>query len=418
MQNKRPNIAFLKGITFGIALSLTSPALLCAGPSPTLPSMPTMQSAYGQLPLSFEANKGQTAPQVQFLSRGPAHELFLTSTEAVLALRSDETKGAGQENVATHGKPSGNPPSSLQSVVRMTFEGANADAKIGGLQKLPGLVNYFLGNDPSKWRTNIPTYEKVEYKNIYTGIDVVYYGNQGRLEYDLIVAPGADPNVIRVVFDGAKRVKIDPETGDLVLTLSASSTNPELRSGSAELAPTLRLQKPVAYQKDEHGDKHLLDGRYVLVPSEASPLTPPVAFQVAAYDASKPLIIDPVLSWATYLGGSGTDNSQRIALDSAGNAYVTGYTNTSGSGFTGTAGSSFQSISGGTWDAYVTKINAAGTALVYSTYLGGSGQDLGHSIAVDAAGQAYVTGYTDTVGFPGTASSSIQSTYGGGLAGC
>ncbi len=171
------------------------------------------------------------------------------------------------------------------------------------------------------------------------------------------------------------------------------------------------------YQTGEHGDKHLLAGTYVLLASETSPLTPHVAFQVASYDASKPLIIDPVLSWATYLGGSGTDNPRSIALDGAGNAYVTGYTNTPGSGFPGTAGSLIQSTNaGGSFDAFVTKLNAAGTALVYSTYLGGSGQDLGEAIAVDQANNAYVTGLTDASrsSFPGTAGSLIQSTNGGG----
>ena len=319
----------------------------------------------------------------------------------------------------------------------MTFEGANSQAEVVGLEQLQGVVNYLIGPDPSTWRTNIPTYKKVQYKNVYPGIDLVYYGNQDQLEYDLIVAPGADPNLIRLVFDGAEKVEVDSVTDDLVLTLYGSSSNSELRTESSELADgkTLRLQKPVIYQMGDHGDKHLLAGTYVLLasatlpsrsasivlhPSETlqpSSLSPHVAFQIAAYDRSKPLIIDPVLSWATYLGGNGTDTSQSIAVDGAGNAYVTGYTTTSGSGFPGTTGSSIQStFAGGSWDSFVTKINAAGTALVYSTYLGGSGQDLGHAIAVDTAGNAYVTGYTDTSGsgFPGTAGSSIQSTNGGG----
>jgi hypothetical protein len=174
------------------------------------------------------------------------------------------------------------------------------------------------------------------------------------------------------------------------------------------------------YQLGDHGDKHLLAGTYVLLVSDTSPLTPHVAFQVASYDASQPLIIDPVLSWATYLGGSGFlfDDALMIAVDGAGNAYATGYTDTPGSGFPGTAGSALQSTNaGGAYDVFVTKLNAAGTALVYSTYLGGSGLDQGHGIAVDGAGNAYVTGSTDTPGsgFPSTAGSLIQSTQAGGL---
>ena len=307
----------------------------------------------------------------------------------------------------------------------MTFEGANPQAEMVGLEKLPGIVNYFIGADPSNWRTNIPTYQKVAYTNVYPGIDLVYYGNQGQLEYDLIVAPGADPTQITLAFDGVEQMAVDVH-GDLVLTVPQSSND-----ATGGDAATLRLHKPVVYQRDEQGEKHLLAGTYVLLASEPSrsasaalhrsetsdpsSLTPHVAFQVAAYDASQPLIIDPVLSWATYLGGSGTDIPQSIAVDQAGQAYVTGYTNSSG--FPGTSGSSIQSTyGGGTYDAFVTKLNAAGTALVYATYLGGSGIDVGRGIAVDQAGQAYVTGVIrSTSGFPGITGSSIQSTHAGGV---
>jgi hypothetical protein len=311
----------------------------------------------------------------------------------------------------------------------MTFDGANPQAKVVGLNKLPGIVNYFIGGDPSKWRTNIPTYQKVEYKNVYPGIDLVYYGNHGQLEYDFIVAPGADPTRITMAFEGAEQIEVDEE-GDLVLTVSQSSMD-----ATGGDAPTLRLQKPVVYQRDEHGEKQRLAGTYVLLASETSAprpassvpeesgalhissLTPHVAFQVASYDPTKPLIIDPVLSWATYLGGSDSEEGFGIAVDQAGNAYVTGRTSTPGSGFPGTPGSPIQSTyAGGDADAFVTKLNAGGTALVYSTYLGGSDSDVGIGIAVDLAGNAFVTGVTKTPGsgFPGTATSPIQSTLGGG----
>jgi hypothetical protein len=311
----------------------------------------------------------------------------------------------------------------------MTFDGANPHAEVVGLDQLPGIVNYFIGGDPSTWRTNIPTYQKVAYKNVYPGIDLVYYGDQGQLEYDLIVAPGADPTQVTLAFGGVNQIAVD-EHGDLVLIVPQSSMDAALGG-----AAVLRMHKPVVYQRDAHGDKHLLAGTYALLASEtASPRsasvvrhpskvpspssrTPHVAFQVASYDVSQPLIIDPVLSWATYLGGSGDDSGSAIAVDQAGNAYVTGATHTPGSGFPGTAGSPLQStFGGGNGDAFVTKINAAGTALVYSTYLGGSGADAGGAIAVDQAGNAYVTGGTSTPGsgFAGTAGSLIQSTYGGG----
>ena len=428
MKTRRQTVALLSGIIIAVALSMMPVATLWAdspkAAAPPPPLRAELQAAYGQLPLSFEANQGQVDPHVQFLTRGHGHTLFLTPSDAVLALRTDEAKGAGREGEAHQGKPSNNPPPTSRSAVRMTFEGANPQAEMVGLEKLPGIVNYFIGADPSNWRTNIPTYQKVAYTNVYPGIDLVYYGNQGQLEYDLIVAPGADPTQITLAFDGVEQMAVDVH-GDLVLTVPQSSND-----ATGGDAATLRLHKPVVYQRDEQGEKHLLAGTYVLLASEPSrsasaalhrsetsdpsSLTPHVAFQVAAYDASQPLIIDPVLSWATYLGGSGTDIPQSIAVDQAGQAYVTGYTNSSG--FPGITASSIQSTHGGsTWDVFVTKLNAAGTTLLYSTYLGGSGDDLGYGIAVDQAGQAYVTGFTVSPSdFPGITGSSIQSTNAGG----
>ena len=423
MKTKRHAVTVLRGITLAGALSLVPAATLWADPptavAPPPPSMAAVQSAYGHLPLSFEANQGQVDPSVQFLTRGRAHTLFLTPSDAVLALRTEEAKGKGQEGRVHHGVSSSSPPPASHSVVRMTFKGANPNAEMAGLDQLPGLVNYFIGEDPSKWRTNIPTYQRVAYTNVYPGIDLVYYGNQGQLEYDLIVAPGADPTKITLAFDGAEQIEVDQD-GDLVLTVPQSST--EAAGGDAA---TLRLHKLVVYQRDEHGEKHLLSGTYVLVTAETSSsgpasavqetsgqtspssLTPHVTFQVASYDRSQPLIIDPVLSWSTYLGGSGHDHGNGIAVDAAGNAYVTGSTQTPGSGFPGTAGSLIQNTSGNIqntygggdfFDAFVTKLNAAGTTLLYSTYLGGSENDGGAAIAVDQAGQAYVTGATTTPG--------------------
>ena len=431
MKTRRQAVTFLTGITLAVALSLAPAATLWSDivktDTPPPPSMAVMQSAYGHLPLSFEANQGQTDSSVQFLIRGRGHQLFLTPSEAVLALRTGETKAERREGDAIHRTPFNSPSTPAPSVVRMTFNGANPQTEVVGLDQLPGIVNYFIGDDPSKWRTNIPTYQKVAYTNIYPGIDLVYYGNQGQLEYDLIVAPGADPSLIRLAFNGAEMLEVDPATGDLVLTLSKPSANSELSTENSALAAatTLRLHKPVVYQRDEQGEKHLLAGTYVLLASQASSPrsaskaldateTSHVAFQVASYNASQPLIIDPVLSWATYLGGSSGDGGIGIAVDQAGQAYVTGGTNTPGSGFPGTAGSLIQSTNaGGEGDVFVTKLNAAGTALLYSTYLGGNDGGGGRGIAVDQAGNAYVTGLTGGPGFPGTAGSLIQSTNAG-----
>ena len=219
MKTRRHAVAFLTGITLAVALSLAPAATLWADPpkadAPPPPSMAAVQSAYGHLPLSFEANQGQVDPQVQFLARGHGHTLFLTPSEAVLALRTGEAKAEERGDDAISAQPSSSPPPPAHSVVRMKFEGANPQAEVVGLDKLPGIVNYFIGNDPSKWHTNIPTYQKVAYTNVYPGIDLVYYGNQGQLEYDLIVAPGADPNLIRLAFDGAEQVEVDPATAIL-----------------------------------------------------------------------------------------------------------------------------------------------------------------------------------------------------------
>ena len=427
MKTRTFAVACLRGLTLAVVVSV-SPAVPLWADSPKAvappPSMARVQSGYGHLPLSFEANHGQWDPSVQFVTRGSGHQLFLRPTDAVLAVRTGEAKGEGREGDIHQGQPSVNITPSPQSVVRMRFEGGNPQAEMVGLEKLPGIVNYLLGEDPTKWRTNIPTYQKVEYTNVYPGIDLVYYGHQGQLEYDFIVAPGADPKQITLAFEGVETIDVDQQ-GDLVLTLLQST------DAVSESVATLRMHKPVVYQQDKSGHKHLLAGNYVLLASESSSHrsaatathpseTAHVAFQVASYDASQPLIIDPVLSWATYLGGGGDDDGFAIAVDQAGQAYVTGRTFTTGSGFPGTANSLIQStFSGGTQsDAFVTKLNAAGTALVYATYLGGIGEDQGNGIAVDQAGNAYVTGYTRTPGsgFPGTAGSPIQSTYGGGSA--
>ena len=421
MKPKEVSFTCLMSIACLIALSLipgtTSWADSVQSDTVPTPSMATLQSSYGKLPLSFEANHGQWDPAVQFVTRGRGHTLFLTPSEAVLTLRTGEAEAEERAGDFTQRRLLSTPPAGWQSIVRMRFEEADSQAEMAGLEPLPGIVNYFIGDDPSKWRTNIPTYQKVEYKNLYDGIDLVYYGNQGQLEYDLIVAPGADPSQIMLAFDGAERITVD-EQGDLVLTLAQSST--ETAEGAV---PTLRLHKPVVYQRDQQGEKHLLASAYVLRTAESAAhptvaLHPQeiqqVVFQVASYDTSQPLIIDPVLSWATYLGGSDYGEGMAIAVDTAGNAYMTGWTRTPGSGFPGAADSPIQSTyGGGNDDAFVTKLNATGTTLVYSTYLGSSGPDEGRQIVVDTGGNAYVTGITGSSNFPGTGSSPMQNTLSG-----
>ena len=339
-----------------------------------------MRKRYGDLPLSFEANHGQSDSKVKFLSRGSGYSLFLTSNEAVLALSQSE---ANESRTASRvARAAVRARQRKSAVVRMTLVNANPQSQAAGHDALPGRSNYLIGNDPAKWRTNIPTYAKVKYEGVYPGVDVVYYGNQGQLEYDFVVAPGADPHLVTLAFDGARDVHIDAR-GDLVLSVEGGE---------------VRQHKPVVYQESA-GVRQEVAGGYVMKGKRH------VGFRVATYDPSRPLIIDPVLAYSTYLGGSDTDRGNSIAVDSAGSAYVTG--DTASIDFPTTAGAA-QTTSAG-FDAFISKLNATGTALVYSTYLGGSDSDHSFSIAVDGTGSAYVTGETRSPDFPTTAGA-VQTT--------
>src|SRR6266480_1519865 len=348
---------------------------------------------YGKLPLSFEANLGQTSSQVKFLSRAQGYTLFLTRhAEAVLVLGKSapkRTPAQPADKLAAFVEPQREavPP----AVLRMKLLGAKLTPQVESVDEFPGKANYIIGNDPKKWRTNVPTYAKVRYREVYPGVDLVYYGKQRQLEHDFIVAPGADPSSITLGFAGAEKMSLDPRRGALVLSVKGGE---------------VRFEKPRIYQ-ELGGTWREISGGYVLKNANG------VGFAVAAYDANKPLVIDPTLFYSTYLGGSGEDLGLGIAADGAGNAYVTG--ETLSTVFPGASSSTIQSSNGGGIDAFVAKFNAGGTALVYSTYLGGSSDDLGFGIAVDAAGNAYVTGETGSTDFHGASSSMIQSSNGGGF---
>jgi uncharacterized protein (TIGR03437 family) len=332
--------------------------------------LPLFAGGYGQLPLSFEVNQGQTDPAVKFLSRGDGYALFLTTDSAVFKLR--PARG-----------------NSSPGVVRMKLAGANSRAKIHGEQTLAGTVNYFMGNDPKRWTEGIATFGKVNYQQIYRGIDLAYYGTERQLEYDFIVAPGADPKQIALDFSGGKP-QLGPE-GDLVLTLDG--------------APLI-FRKPLVYQTIE-GKKEMIAGNYKLSGDR-------VQFALGKYNHNRALVIDPVLSYLTYLGGSNTDEvgnttysasgnpTQGVAVDQAGNVYVTGYTQSTDFPVQG----AIQGIN--TTNAptgFVAKLNAAGSQLIYSTYIGGSVlQDNSttrpYAIALDGSSNAYVTGFTSSPQFP------------------
>jgi hypothetical protein len=337
-------------------------------------------AAYGAFPLRFELNQGQTHQRVKFLARTEGYVLFLTATEAVMALDNPASHRKGKENrdALDHNndlasvEKRGRPP---RSIVRMKLAGANAASQIEGLEELPTTSNYFAAADPTAWHTDVPNYARVKYGQVYPGIDMIYYGNQQRLEYDFVVAPGSNPAAIQIAFAGIRDYEIT-RMGDLLLHTAAGD---------------VRQSKPVAYQ-EANGAREQVSIDYV--PSGINR----IGFQVGAYDPARPLIIDPVLIYSTYLGGSGFDQGYAIAVDSFGNAYVTGQT--AAIDFPTTTGA-FQTNYGG-GDAFVSKLNSEGTALIYSTYLNGAS---GNSIAVDSAGSAYVTGETGAATFPTTAGS-------------
>jgi hypothetical protein len=336
--------------------------------APAIAARTRAGQAYGKLPLRFEPNEGKGGGQGEFLSRGRGYTLLLTSSQAVLALKKSGQASDGAETL------------------RMQFLAANSSATATAMEQLPGAVNYFIGNDPRKWRTNVRTYRKVKYRDIYAGVDLFYYGNQQQLEYDIVVNPGADPAAARLGFSGASRIQLD-SAGDLVVQVSGG---------------TVRLRKPVAYQQTADG-RRPIDAHYALRGEDQ------VAFAVGSYDRSKALVIDPVLVYSSYLGGAATEviNSAAapggyfsgIAVDAAGSVYVIG----------STVSTDFPTVNpfqpasgGGDSDAFVTKFTPDGSALVYSTYLGGSGVDYGGGIAVDSSGNAYITGETASADFPTT----------------
>jgi len=357
-------------------LAVVSTGLGETPPKPASVLEPKATSQILSLPMSFEANQGQTDPAVKFFSRGDGYALFLTRDSAVFKLRS----------------VSGN---SSPAVVRMKLAGANSRSKISGAQTLPGIVNYFKGNDPSQWTKGVSTFGRVNYRQTYPGIDLVYYGTQRQLEYDFIVTPGADPKQIALEFSGATPM-LGPD-GDLVLTPDG--------------AP-LTFRKPVVYQTIA-GKKEMIEGTYKLSGDR-------VQFALGNYDHTRALVIDPVLTYLTYLGGTNTDEigntpyyggsnasnpTQGIAVDSSGNVYVTGYTQS-------TDFPVQNAIQGATTanspTGFVTKLNPAGSQLIYSTYIGGdvlhgNSTTRPYAIAVDGSGNAYVTGLTSSPYFPVTA---------------
>jgi uncharacterized repeat protein (TIGR01451 family) len=313
----------------------------------------------------FEANQGQTDSRVKFLSRGHGYGLFLTADEAVLKL----------QRLAVSPQPS------ASNVIRMHLEGGNAAARVSGAELLPGKSNYFIGNDPSKWHRGIPQYARVNYESVYPGIDLTYYGHQGQLEYDFRVSPNADPNQIALTFDGAS-TRLD--SGDLVLS-----------TGHGDV----RFHAPYIYQLDGHAKK-IVKGSFRKMADNK------IGFQIGTYDHTSALVIDPSLSYFTYLGGSLNESNVQVGIDSALNIYLAGSTDSAD--FPVTNGSAKT----GTRNLFIAKLNPAipppQSELVYATYIGGTGADDLAALAVDSGGLVYLGGITTSTAFP-TSSNAFQT---------
>lgn len=335
-----------------------------AGVAAALLGASTACAAAPRRPVVFEANHGQVDSQVKFLSRGSGYTLFITAAETILA---DHRSGAR---------------------VRLRLAGARQDPEVVGLEALPGQSHYFIGRDPARWRTNVPTYAGVAYQDVYPGIDAVYRAASGRrIEQDFLVKPGADPDAIRLEFTGIGAVTIDA-AGDLMLAGESGD---------------VRLSRPVAYQDIDGARREVPAAWVVQGPREAG-------FRVGPYDRSALLVIDPIILWATYLGGSGNDLAFGVALDRAGSTLVTGETSSIDFPTTGTS-----ALAGGT-DVFVTKLDSLSNFLFYSAYIGGSGSEGGRAIAVDGNGSAYLAGFTGSPDFPTTVGA-LQPGPGGDLDG-
>lgn len=350
------------------------------GHTPGTVSKTSVAETYGRLPVSFAPNAGQAGDGIDFVAHGAGYGLSLHPTGAVLALTS------GTDSVRSHLDPS-SPAPSTTSVVGIEVVGGDPAAKALGQDPLIGRVNYLSGGAPHRGQTDVPTFGRVTYGDVYPGVDLSYYGNQGALEYDFIVAPGADPGRIALGFQGAEGLRLAAD-GDLVIAVPGGE---------------LRQHAPRLYQ-DVGPTRTSVPGRFVLQGDR-------VGFDVGTFDRSRPLVIDPVLAYSSFLGARSPDSGLSIAVDSEGYAYVAGAT--SSPRFPTTPGAVDTTYNGGQ-DILVTKLTPDGSALVYSSFLGGSSTDDADSVAIDATGAAYLRGITLSPDFPVTGGA-FDITFNGGI---
>ena len=303
-----------------------------------------------KLPLSFIENQGQVSGDVRFMVKASHETIYFTPSNVLFALSSKNNT----------------------SIVKMSFEGAKP-GQLAGEGLLPGTANFFIGNNSSKWVTDISTYSTIRYENLYPGIDLVFKGTEGNLKHELQLKPGADPAKIVLTYSGQDNLSLDKNGSILIKTAAGNLTD----------------SAPFCYQ-DINGSRAIIEGKYRRIGTKS------IGFEISNYNQSLPLVIDPLLRYSTYLGGKGNDYGDGIALDSSGNAYITGDTNSTNF----PTKNAYQAANAGGRDAFVTKLSPAGNELVYSTYLGGSGVDNSNGIVMDSSGNAYVSGWTNSTNFP------------------
>jgi hypothetical protein len=329
------------------------------------------------LPLAFEANHGQTDPHVKYMARATGYTVFLTANDAVFALHSSSPSAAARvtgARAATAPAPAVEPAeaNNRTAAIQLHLVGGNPQSQIVADSKLPGRSNYFIGSDRSQWHANVDQYARISYRDAYPGVNMAFHGEQKQLEFDFIVAPGAIPAAIRLGVTGAHHIATD-DAGNLIL---------------ASAAGDVLLHKPVAYQQKD-GVHQPVDARFVLLAKNQ------VSFELGKYDRTRELVIDPSVSYATYLGGTAEDDGHGVAIDGSGNAYITGQTKSTNF----PTKNSFQAAYKAGFDVFVTELSPTGT-LIYSTYVGGLGDDSGNAIAVDGSGNAFVAGGTKSSDFP------------------
>jgi hypothetical protein len=354
------------------------PAAAAATQSPALSARGRVQASLATLPLAFEANQGQTDPQVKYMARGNGYTVFLTANETVFAMQASSqasTARTASKHEVLRGKTTRVATKDKSAAIHMRVVGGNARAEITAGSQLPGVTNYYIGGDRNQWHSGVKQYAGVTYRDVYPGVNMAFYGEQRQLEFDFIVAPGASCVPIQLGVSGAKKIATD-NAGNLVMSSSVGN---------------VLLHKPVAYQKKD-GVRQPVEARFVLQAKGR------VSFELGNYDHSRELVIDPALSYSTYLGGSGEDEAFAIAVDATGNVYVAGQT----------ASPDFPAHTGtvstvGGFDAFVTKLNASGSSLVFTTLIGGGGNDVALGIAVSSTA-AYIGGITTSsaISFPST----------------